>query len=91
MKIINWLKEEFRKDSFLLPSTLIFISTFVMIGFSSDSLRYFVLDVIEITAMSFLATFVLYILVMPNLKKEDTFPISLFWAVIALMLTLGKF
>jgi hypothetical protein len=87
----NWLKKKFKKDSFLFPSIIIFVFTFLMIGFSSDSIRYFFLNVIQITLVALLATIILNVFVEPFEEEDkDKFPAILFWAVIAFMLTLGK-
>jgi len=87
--MVNKIKNKFKEDSFLLPSVVIFAFTIAMIGFDSDSVRYFISNVFQISLASLFGTFILFILVMPNLKKEDRFPFSLFWAVIAFMWKLG--
>jgi len=64
-----------------------------MIGFSSDGLREFFTSILEVSFVSFLATFILVVLIDPLIKGKDLSPIPLllFWAFATLMLTIGHF
>ena len=73
------------------PAILIFAFTFIMIWNSSDSIRVFFLNTIETAAISFAGLFVLGALFQLSDKEEHFQPLLLWWAVMTMMLTLGRF
>jgi len=81
-KIKNWLKEKFVRTPFFLPSTLIFIFTFVGIGFNSSSVRHFFVNSVESLLASYILTFLLYFFAVHNSEQENKFPFVLFYSVI---------
>ncbi len=82
------MKEYLKNHSNIFKSVLLFILTTIMIGFSSNGIRIFFLNILQIGAVSFCLNFALFIVF--RLDKENI-PVVFLWSVIFFALTIGSF
>lgn len=74
-----------------LPAISIFAFVLVTVWSGSDNIRIFFLNILETVTISFVSLFVLSVLFQSPDKEEYFQPVLLWWSVMTLILTLGRF